>query len=107
MLNEMWNSIAKNMYEENQKAIDDLFNTIDIIIKVAKLLDKDCDLDSYENKTYIKKKNLEKVKKIMSECYGNQELDDYTPKFDALDMVMVYAKLKQEKRQIETEMKNM
>jgi hypothetical protein len=85
---------AKNMYEANQNAINDLFTVFEIVLKVAKSLDKECDYESYESTNHIKKKNLDRVKEIMSECYGNKELDDYTPKFDALDIVLIYARSK-------------
>lgn len=88
------NEIAKKMYEENQQAINNFFKVLDIILKVARLLDKECDYGSYESTNYIKKKNLDRVKEIMSECYGEKELSDYTPKFDALDNVLLYAKSK-------------
>ena len=86
--------VAKKLYEENQNAINNLFSVIEIILKIARLLDKECDYGSYESTNYIKKKNLERVKEIMSECYGEKELSDYTPKFDALDNVLLYAKSK-------------
>lgn len=86
--------VAKKLYEENQNAINNLFSVIEIILKIARLLDKECDYGSYESTNYIKKKNLERVKEIMSECYGEKELSDYTPKFDALDSVLIYAKSK-------------
>lgn len=89
-----FDEIAKKMYEENQQAINNFFKVVDIILRVARLLDKECDYESYENTNYIKKKNLDKVKEIMSECYGEKELSDYTPKFDALDNVLLYAKSK-------------
>lgn len=89
-----FNEIAKNMYEENQNAINNLFSIFEIVLKIATLLDKEYDCNSYGSTNYIKKKNLDKVKEIMSECYGNKDLDDYTPKFDALDNVLIYAKLK-------------
>lgn len=89
-----YNEIAKRMYEENQNAINNLFSVIEIILKISRLLDKECDYNSYESTNYIKKKNLERVKEIMSECYGEKELSDYTPKFDALDNVLIYAKSK-------------
>lgn len=89
-----FDEIAKKMYEENQQAINNFFKVIDIILRVARLLDKECDYESYESTNYIKKKNLDRVKEIMSECYGEKELSDYTPKFDALDNVLLYAKSK-------------
>lgn len=88
------NEVVKNRYEENQNAIDNFFSIFEIVLKIATLLDKEYDCNSYENTNYIKKKNLDKVKEIMSECYGNKNLDDYTPKFDALDNVLIYAKSK-------------
>lgn len=88
------NEVAKRMYEENQKAIDNLFSVIEIILRISKILDKECDYTSYEGTNYIKKKNFDRVKEIMSECYGEKELSDYTPKFDALDNVLIYAKSK-------------
>lgn len=88
------NEVVKNMYEENQNAINNLFSILEIILKIATLLDEEYDCNSYERTNYIKKKNLDKVKEIMSECYGNKDLDDYTPKFDALDNVLIYAKSK-------------
>lgn len=88
------NEVAKRMYEENQKAIDNLFSVIEIILRISRILDKECDCTSYESTNYIKRKNLDRVKEIMSECYGEKELSDYTPKFDALDNVLLYAKSK-------------
>ena len=85
---------AKRIYEENQRAIDNLFSVFEIILKISRILDKECDYTSYESTNYIKKKNLDRVKEIMSECYGDKELSDYTPKFDALDNVLLYAKSK-------------
>lgn len=86
--------VAKRMYEENQRAIDNLFSVFEIIIRISRILDKECDYTSYESTNYIKKKNFDRVKEIMSECYGEKELSDYTPKFDALDNVLLYAKSK-------------
>lgn len=86
--------VAKKLYEENQNAINNLFSVIEIVLKIATLLDTEYDCNSYVKANYIKKKNLERVKEIMSECYGEKELSDYTPKFDALDSVLIYAKSK-------------
>ncbi len=86
--------IAKKMYEENQNAIDNLFKIINIVMKVAKLLESNLsEYECFENSNF-KKKYIDMVKEIMSECYGNKELNDYTPKFDALDEVLIYAKSK-------------